>query len=74
MPRGGLQLPGAGGRDTLACMDDVVRRLHAARAAFARHPAVAVAYVFGSRARGEARPESDLDVGLVYRRGERARR
>ncbi|MBI2897431.1 MAG: nucleotidyltransferase domain-containing protein [Deltaproteobacteria bacterium] len=38
------------------------------------HPAVAVAYLFGSVARGEARPGSDLDVGIVFtRRGETAR-
>jgi predicted nucleotidyltransferase len=34
---------------------------------FAAHPAIAGAYLFGSVARGEAGPESDLDVGLVYR-------
>ena len=28
---------------------------------------VACAYVFGSAARGEARPESDLDVAVLYR-------
>lgn len=32
-----------------------------------RHPEIAVAYVFGSRARGEAREDSDLDVGGVTR-------
>jgi uncharacterized protein len=38
------------------------------------HSAVALAYVFGSVARGEARPGSDLDVGIVFaRRGETAR-
>lgn len=30
-----------------------------------RHPEIAVAYVFGSRARGEERDDSDLDVGVV---------
>jgi uncharacterized protein len=35
----------------------------------ARVPEVAVAYVFGSVARGEARADSDLDVGLVYAAG-----
>ncbi len=33
-------------------------------------PAVAAAYVFGSVARGEAGPGSDLDVAFLYRRGE----
>lgn len=33
-----------------------------------RYPQVAAAYVFGSLARGEAGPESDLDVGLLLRR------
>jgi predicted nucleotidyltransferase len=34
---------------------------------FVGYPAIAAAYVFGSVARGQAGPESDLDVGLVYR-------
>ncbi|MBI4615848.1 MAG: nucleotidyltransferase domain-containing protein [Planctomycetes bacterium] len=38
------------------------------RPIFACHPSIAVAYTFGSRARGEARPDSDLDVGVVFRR------
>jgi uncharacterized protein len=37
-----------------------------------RYPDVAAGYLFGSAARGEARPGSDLDVGLVYR-GARSR-
>lgn len=41
-------------------------------ALFAAHPEIAVAYVFGSVARGEARPGSDLDVGVVYRRFDRS--
>jgi len=40
---------------------------------FEPHPEVAAAYVFGSVARGEARPWSDLDVGIVFsRRGQTA--
>jgi uncharacterized protein len=31
-------------------------------------PEVAAAWLFGSVARGTARPDSDLDVGVVYRR------
>jgi predicted nucleotidyltransferase len=39
---------------------------------FAAHPEIAVAYVFGSVARGKARPDSDLDIGIVYRRFDRS--
>jgi uncharacterized protein len=39
---------------------------------FAVHPEIAVAYVFGSVARGEARPDSDLDIGVVYQRFDRS--
>jgi predicted nucleotidyltransferase len=38
------------------------------------HPEVAAGYLFGSVARGEHRPESDLDVGIVFmQRGDTAR-
>lgn len=38
-----------------------------------RYPDVAVAYLFGSVARGTERPESDVDVGIVFsERGVRA--
>ena len=37
-------------------------------AVVARFPEVQVAYLFGSVARGTDRPDSDLDVGVVYRR------
>jgi predicted nucleotidyltransferase len=30
-----------------------------------RQPAILAAYVYGSRTQGEARPDSDLDIGLV---------
>lgn len=39
----------------------------AARAVLARHAGVAAAYLFGSVARGTERPDSDVDVGIVYR-------
>ncbi len=42
---------------TAARVGDVMRRF----------PDVAAAWVFGSVARGRARPDSDLDVGVVYR-------
>ncbi|MBI3268305.1 MAG: nucleotidyltransferase domain-containing protein [Planctomycetes bacterium] len=32
------------------------------------YPELAAAYLFGSTARGDARPDSDLDVGLLLRR------
>jgi predicted nucleotidyltransferase len=39
-----------------------------------QHPEVAAAYVFGSVARGDATPDSDLDVGIVFaQRGDTAR-
>jgi len=47
----------------------------AVQAALRTRPEVPVGYVFGSRARGDARADSDLDVGLVFSRGvERAER
>lgn len=36
--------------------------------ALSRVPTVRVAYLFGSRAKGTARPGSDLDVGVLYDR------
>jgi predicted nucleotidyltransferase len=35
----------------------------------ARFPGIVAAYLFGSFARGEARPDSDVDIGLVLREG-----
>lgn len=46
-------------------MDDIVERLRsAAHAVLAGRP-VAVAYLFGSHARHQARPDSDVDVALL---------
>lgn len=42
------------------------------RAALARYPGVAAAYVFGSVARGDADASSDLDVAVLLREGERS--
>jgi uncharacterized protein len=39
----------------------------AVASAMAGYPEVAAAYVFGSVASGRATPESDLDVGVIYR-------
>ena len=44
----------------------------ACRAATERHADVAVIYLFGSLARGQARPWSDIDLGVVYRDPHRA--
>jgi uncharacterized protein len=35
---------------------------------FARHSEIAATYLFGSHARGEARPWSDLDLAVLFRR------
>jgi uncharacterized protein len=43
----------------------------AACEALGRHPEVAAAWVFGSTARGEAGPNSDVDIGILFeQRGE----
>ncbi|MBI4956466.1 MAG: nucleotidyltransferase domain-containing protein [Myxococcales bacterium] len=44
---------------------DALRRVLAP--VFDRHVVVAAAWVFGSVARGRARPDSDLDIGVVFR-------
>ena len=56
------RLAGTRHRDYAAEVGQVEARV---AAVMERHPEVAVAYVFGSRARGEARDDSDLDVGVV---------
>jgi uncharacterized protein len=38
-----------------------------------RFPEVAAAWLFGSVARGEARPDSDVDVGIIFRHGSEPR-
>lgn len=37
------------------------------RAILARYPEIAAAWLFGSAARGALRPDSDVDVGIVFR-------
>lgn len=44
--------------------DAVHSALHGA---LASHDAVRAAYLFGSQARGDARPDSDIDIGVLYR-------
>ena len=46
-------------------MDDVIDRLRAAAAAVLVDEPVPVAYLYGSRARGDARAGSDVDVALL---------
>lgn len=49
-------------------MSDVARVLaEKLPAKIAEYPEIAVAYLFGSQARGDAWGESDVDIGLVYR-------
>lgn len=45
---------------------DTTDRMHdRLRAALARVPSVSVALLFGSRARGRARPDSDIDIAIL---------
>lgn len=46
-------------------MDDVIARLRATAPEVLADEPVVVAYLFGSHARGEARPDSDVDVALL---------
>jgi len=45
---------------------DVPSRLAGALSSLAARHGLAAAYLFGSVARGEGRPDSDLDVGVLY--------
>jgi uncharacterized protein len=47
--------------------DDVRSRDRAIAAVMASYPEVAASWLFGSEARGEARPDSDVDVALLLR-------
>jgi predicted nucleotidyltransferase len=49
-------------------VETIERVREAARAAIEGRDDVAVVYLFGSVARGDARPDSDVDLGVVYRR------
>ena len=45
-------------------LDDLIARL---RPVLVRYPQIAAAWVFGSAARGELRPDSDIDIGILLR-------
>jgi predicted nucleotidyltransferase len=57
---------------------DLDRRIHALVARWRADRDIAAAYLFGSRARGQARPRSDVDFAIVLREnfepGERYRK
>lgn len=60
---------------TPAILTAVDPRLHTAlQATLTRDPRVKAAWVFGSVARGEDGPESDVDVGVLFDHAERPRR
>lgn len=46
---------------------DVRRVEELVKAKFGSDPSVAAVYLFGSLARGTARPDSDVDLGVLYR-------
>ena len=50
-------------------MDEVVDRVRAAAATVLPEEEVELAYLFGSRARGDARPDSDVDVAVLLDAG-----
>lgn len=51
--------------DTTMDPDELARRM---RPVLERYRELAAAWLFGSAARGELRPDSDVDVGIVFRR------
>lgn len=53
---------------------DVEQAILRVTQALARHPQIMFAYLFGSVARGEARPGSDLDLAIEIQAGGRAHR
>lgn len=50
--------------------EDIISVLRAARAEIEREGAVAL-YMYGSRARGDARPDSDVDLFVDYDAGKK---
>jgi len=65
---GGDDVPGDPGESNLGSDIDVERLCRDAAAVIAGHDAIAAAYLFGSVARGDARPGSDVDYALIMRR------
>lgn len=56
------------GIDTHSRDDERQRLAEAIRPILSGFPEIAAVYLFGSVARGTARPDSDLDIGLVFRK------
>jgi predicted nucleotidyltransferase len=48
---------------------DAERLIELARPVLAAEPTIAVAWLFGSAARGTMRGDSDVDIGVVFREG-----
>lgn len=62
----GQRLPGA---SAAPCYDDSMASIDALERRLAAIDDIAFAYLFGSRARGEERPDSDWDIAVYLRDG-----